>query len=412
VESNSNNISLKPNQNREKHIVKPLTFLRIFVLTLIVLHGAILAIAGNIGVIADRSENITVFDADELEILATIPVDELPIFDSFPFDVLILPDQSLAFVTENKDFAEGIYVIDLEADPPALDGFISVSSAPTDLTLSADGNYLLTAGAFAGPPPDPTFGVSVVSIEDREEVDTWIGDDDFHISSVEACADGSVLVVERETSSSSSIIRLEIDEDGILSETDDDPLTNDDAPDVNALESTSGSDDNPVFGIYCSRRANQEIGTFEVDGMTLVDTAEPTGPFCIDMVLSKSNTWLYVRSKEETLPGPAGAGDAYIDAFELDPETGEIGELKFTIELDRKPGTAFGAEQMALNGSGTKLYVSGLGFGGGIRIYHAKTGRLLDTLDGSDFPGLLVPTGIAVDGPPDSRPGNGVNRRP
>lgn len=350
------------------------------------------AMADSIGMIADRSDHVTVFDPDTDTVLATIAIDGGD-GGLFLFDCLILEDQSLGFVTDLN--TEAVWVIDLEADPPELASGtnpIPVSAEAEDLSITPDQKFLVVSGGFTS---GGDFELSVVDIEAREEIETFdFGDG--HPSAAEVCADGSVLIVDRASGTETTIRRFTIDEDGMLTDTGE-LIEDDDAPDVNDVTCTFPGGKRSLFGLYTSRRANFELGSFEVDGMIPVDTVEPTGPFAIDLVVSHDSKWVYVRSNGSIAPGPSGAGDGFVDAFRFDRNTGEFKKLAFTIDLGRRTGTAFGAEQMAVNEEGNKLYVAGLRLPE-VRVYNAKKGKLRHTIEG---PGIVAPTGVAVMGSDD-----------
>ena len=84
--------------------------------------------------------------------------------------------------------------------------------------------------------------------------------------------------------------------------------------------------------------------------------------------------------------------------FKFDAEEGRIGKCKFTIELDRRSGTYFGVEQMAIHPKGKKLFVAGRPVPE-LRVYDAKKGDLIRTIKMPSISTFNYFTGITVVGP-------------
>jgi len=364
----------------------PRTTLVLTVLLTVALAGSLAA--QSIGMVADRTNQVTVFNADTDTVIGTVSIPGPP--GLFLFDCVITDDLKKGFVVDF--FNQRIWVIDLTVSPPALaTGInpIAVKTAPEDMALTPDQKYIV-----AGDGGGPDLPLSVVDVAAQKEIETFPFSPN-NPSGVWVCPDNSVLVIERTGPTTSKLRRLKIDSAGNVTDTGE-SIPDSVAPDVHNVTGTGwphpGGGHGPLFGIYVSRGANFRVGSFRVDGLVPVQTVAPTGPFGIDVVLSRSSTWLYVRTNESPAPGPSGAGKGFIDAFKFNPGQGEFVRRVFTIELDRRAGTAFGAEQTALHPSGTKLYVSGLALPE-IRVYHAKTGAFLRKITA---PGIQVPTGICV----------------
>ena len=60
--------------------------------------------------------------------------------------------------------------------------------------------------------------------------------------------------------------------------------------------------------------------------------------------------------------------------------------------MERKPGTAYGVEQMAVDPASRRLFVSGLA-GGEVRVFDSLTGQQIGTITDPDF---LFGLGVAV----------------
>lgn len=345
-------------------------------------------VAQNLGMITDRSGRAFVFDPDTDTLLGTVVLTgtSLPIFDC-----VITKDLKRGFIADFNN--RRVWVIDLTTAPPSLASGtnpIPVSVFAEDLSLSRDQKFLLVAdGGGSGQP------LSVVDVAQQKEINTLSLGATSNPSAVEVCPDGSVLVVERTSGTTTRIRRYTIDGAGNLTDTGQ-VLGNASAPDVHNLTCMSAPGKSgkvrELLAVFVSRRACALVGTIRVDGLVPLSTQALSGPFGIDATLSRGNTWLYVRTNAGPFPGPSGAGNGFIDAFKLKRHSSQFGAKKFTIQLGRRTGTAFGVEQTAVHPSKPKLYVSGLRLPE-VRFYHAHMGKLLGKFTA---PGMAVPLGICI----------------
>jgi hypothetical protein len=354
-----------------------------------VLSTSLVPAQRTIGMIADRTDHVVVFDADNDHVIGAVPIPGDP---GLPlFDCEIAAGVGLGFVSDFDN--QRIWVVDLWATPPGLANGgqpIAITTYPLDLTLTPDERFLLAADGNG--PGEP---LSIVDVALLQEIGTWSFGAAANPSSVHACPDGSVLVTELTSPTTTIVRRFAVDAAGDLTDTGE-SLPDVAAPDINNIVCTSFGQDVPgakgVVAVYTSRRANQRLGSFAVDGLVPADVVAPSGPFGIDLAISHASTWVYVRTNATPDFGGSGPGAGFVDAFMLNPTTGRFGPTQFTIPLDRRTGTAFGVEQMAVDPEGRKLYISGLALPE-IRIHHAKTGQRIGTLTA---PGLGIPTGIAI----------------
>jgi len=312
--------------------------------------------AAQIGMVADETSRVTVFDAATNTVLGSVAIPP----GGRVGDCTITLDGSLGFVT---DFRGLLWVIDLTSSPPTLAPGINpipISNNGEDTELSIDGRYLLVTDGSAFQP------VSVVDLATRAEVDTLSRGADF--TSVDACEDGSVLVT---SFAQASVQRLSLDSSGQLSD------TGESLP----LEGASN--------VYCAPGAATGFGigggqlqSFTVPGLAPLDTRAFDG-MAICGAINAAGDLVVGRS--------TGSVNA-IKGFGYDPLNGQFGPLRF-----QRPVTStralFGMDQMAIEPTNERLYVP---VAGGVAVYSLATGNLLTTMTGSS---IVRPLGICF---PDS----------
>lgn len=345
-----------------------------------------------IGMVADRTNNIVVFDADTDTVIATIAVPGDPFLPLF--DCVIAKSRGRGYVADFDN--QRFWIVDLDANPPVLGNNgqpVAITTYPEDLTLSPNERYLLASdgnGEGTGSP------VSIIDLDTDTEIGTVYLSPTTDPTSIAMCDDGTFVATELLTPTTTNIRRYRLDRHGVATDTFQ-VLPDAAAPDINNLVVTSRDDEGhhgrrSLVGFGVSRRANQRVTSFHIDGLVPADMATLSGAFGIDMALSRNGQMLYVRGNVDAAPGPSGAGAGFVDAFRVNPESGRFRSLAFTIPLDRRTGTAFGVDQMALDPQGRKLYVAGLAQPE-VRIFNARTGVQIGTLTS---PGLGVPTGVAI----------------
>jgi len=316
--------------------------------------------AQTLGMVADDSTHrVTVFDADSNTVLGSVDV---PGFRSCFGDCIITPDRQLGFVT---NFEEVVWVIDLSGGAPVLAGGtnpIPVSTPGEDLAISLDGKFLLVGDGAADAP------LSVVDIATRAEVSTF-PIPGFNCTSVEVCADGSILAT-----STTSTTRLSIDGAGNLTDTGD--IIAGSSNLVN-LACAPGAATAIVFDFSLRRAVSFTVpGLNPLDLLVLGDS-----PLC--GAVHPDGDRLYVRTH-------------LLEAFAYDSLTGDIGALIFSID----PGPAascYGIDQLAVHPDGDRFYLTQLG---GIGVYDAADGHSIATIDGPNL--FSGPSGIYLRGEPRS----------
>lgn len=144
--------------------------------------------------------------------------------------------------------------------------------------------------------------------------------------------------------------------------------------------------------VHVSRPAGQTMGSLRIRGLSPSDEERLDNPTGIDLNFDPFRRILYVRTNEQPTPGPAGVGNSQIDGYRFSPWSGRILRRVVSIQLDRKAGTAWGAEQTALDPILHRIYVSGLG-NGEVRVFDSLTGAPVGVMTDPD---LLFGLGIRV----------------
>ncbi|MBN1188881.1 MAG: hypothetical protein JXA46_03940 [Dehalococcoidales bacterium] len=316
--------------------------------------------SGPIGMVADNSGKVHIFDAGTNTVIGTV---ELPLNDGFLVgDCAISPDGTLGFVT---DFNYNLWIIDLVQSPPVLASGtnpVPISNPGEDVAVTPDGKYAVVVdGAFGENVP-----VSLVDIADRQEIDTLVIANNH--DSVDALNDGSLLVTSFDSQSLYRIIVI----GGSFNLVHTGETMAFDYP-INVYgspKSCSGF----VVGHY-------DLMSFLIPGLSKVDTCElPGGGVC--GVIHPAGNRVFVRTCdfEET--------NSFVIAYSFNSITGHLGiDPLFTIPVT--PCTDYyGIEQMAITPDGSRLYVPE---GDVLNVYNAETGDQLDSITAKIFEDL---TGI------------------
>ncbi len=325
-----------------------------------------------LGIVANSAtRTVTVFDTASDTVLGSVSIPGIPTIG----DVAIVGE--LGFVT---DFKSQVWVIDLAMSPPGLASGtnpIPISNFGEDISISPDQKFLLVVDGGASQP------ISVIDIDSRTEINTFSYG--FDHNSVDVCKDGSVLVTSISTG---NVHRLTIDGAGNLTDTCE-VLYSGGQPNNVFCSPKSGS------GIVI-RRGPGDIRSFTIPGLTLVDTRSLSGSFGICGLINPAGDRVYARSN-----------GGYVDVFEYNSATGEIGATPLISIPILNTQTYYGMDQMALSPDGKKLYVSQTQ---ALNVYDANTGVLLTAITDLNIYG---PTGIFIESllqvPVDIKPGSCPN---
>lgn len=316
--------------------------------------------AGTLGMVADNTtKSVTVFDADTDTVIGSVFLPQSPTPSSATGDCVITLDQKFGFVT---DFQFRVWVIDLEASPPVLASGVNPISVPNraeDLALTPDGKYLVACDGSNLQP------LVLIDIATRMIVASFNTGADCDC--VDVCPDGSVLVG---STRQQRIYHLTIDESGPT------PVF---VPSPNVL-SVGGSN------VYCAPngqvgvvvRGPDEIVSFTIPDMTIVDRRPLTGVWGNSGVFGLESTQFFVRSQN------FGNLTGFVDVYDIDPTTAALGAtpaLAFPIAgsppdvLPNRVSAVFGMDLMALSPAGDKLYVTERDV---VTIYDPTTGNILN----------------------------------
>jgi cysteine-rich repeat protein len=257
------------------------------------------------------------------------------------------------------DFANHVWAIDVGASPPVLAAGtnpIGTVIATEDTTITADGHFLISCdGGFLNP-------ISVIDLMTRTEVHTLSLPGSC--TGVEVCTDGSVLVVQ---DNNNVVRRLTIDSGGNLTDTGETlPLT-------------------AAFNVVCGKGGQAGVAisgfgtiqSFKIPGLTPVDSRTLAAPG-ISAVVNATGDRVYVRS------------GGMVAAFTFDSTTGALGAAPLVTIPVAGASTYYGVDQVALNNTGTKLYVTA---GTAVQIYDSTSGSPLGSITD---PSLNSAAGICV----------------
>jgi hypothetical protein len=272
------------------------------------------------GMVMDFSNTAFVIDASDTVLVGPVSLGPAELTG----DCVTSNDAHLGITT---DFNSRLWLVDLTSTPPQLatgTNPIPISNRGVDVALTGNGRFLIVCDGIASAP------ISVVDLPARAEVSVF----DLYApcSSVDVCADGSVLVT-----TDSAVRRLSIDASGHLSDTG---------------ESLAVTD---PYNVYCSPDAGSgivvsytlnEVRSFRIPGLAAVSARSLTGSGGLSAAVTRDGATFYVRSESGT-----------VDAFAYDQVTATIGATRL-FSLTVGPATAiYGMEQLALDPVGARIVV-------------------------------------------------------
>lgn len=317
--------------------------------------------AGAMGMVADNTtKSVTVFDADNDTVIGSVFLPQSPTPSSATGDCVITPDQKLGFVS---DFQFRVWVIDLESSPPSLAAGtnpIFIRNRAEDLVVTPDGKYLVACDGSNAQP------VVLIDIAARAQVAAYNTGSDCNC--VDVCPDGTILVGSVNQQKIRRLTITDLGQGPVFVPTGD--------------EISFGGNN-----VYCApdgqsgvivRGLAQEIVSFTLPDMTLVDRRPLTGRWGVSGAFSPDGTRFYTRSVDP------GNDSGKVDVYSIDTATGQLGTsplLSFPVGAlsPDQPGNNifvfFGMEQMALHPNGDKLYVTERNV---VSIYDPQTGLRTD----------------------------------
>lgn len=309
-------------------------------------------VSNAMGLVGDFATNsVVAFDPRTHVVLGSVSIPASCGGAAIVGDVVITPDGTQAFVS---DFCNEVFVIDLTVTPPVLATGINpipVSQFAEDLTITADGKYLLVS--------NPT--VSVVDIASRTEIGVYGG---TSVQGFEVCSDNSILTADY---FNQRLRRLAIDGTGAISDPGESLTVN-----------------GPI-NISCVPGSSTGLGgdfaqavSFNVPGLALADQ-EPMSSYAQTVITNRAGNKVYVRNS---------CNGGTVEYLDYDFTTGALSSSGISLPLSASTDCWFGLDQIALYRD--KLFVSDAG---AVNVYSASSGSLLDSITDA---AISNPTGIAI----------------
>lgn len=328
-----------------------------------VVIGSTYAMAQTRAVVADDTlDRVTVFDADTLANLGSVVI---PGGATTFGDIVVSPDGTRAYASRFSTL-NTVTVIDITTSPPILAGGnnpIQTTTPALDLSLSADGRYLVVSDGAAAANP-----ITIIDTQTQTVIGTLRPDTDR--SSIDVCKSGSDVFMG--AASSGNVRRLTLSNTGILADTAQ--VLGQGSSQPNNVACAPGG----TTGVVVNR-GTSDLRSFSASSMAAVSTQPlPGAGLGINVVISPDGSRVFGRR--------ATAGLA---AYAFDSVTGAIGSEVWSRPTLGGRVTFFGIDQMAIHPAGTKLYVS---TAGAVLVLDAGTGTQLGS-----FP-IGNPTGIDIGG--------------
>ena len=314
--------------------------------------------AGRAMLMDTNHDAAVIFDRDTEAVIGSVP----ELYGNVVGDCHILEDGSMAFATA---FSHEIHAIDLQATPPLPappPNPIPIDNPGEDLAPTVDGRFLVACDGSNVRP------VVVVDVATRAQVDALhLGTD---CTSVDVCADGSVLV----TSATTGVVRrLEIDVSGHL--TDTGVRFNADRP-ANLACAPDGRS-----GVVLVGTPSPAIISFTVPGLSVVDRRDtPASP--VSLAFAPAGDRVFVRR--------ATSDTGSIEAYGYDRHTGHLGPQPEWIASVTGAGRYFGVDTISVDPSGTELYVTEFG---ALTVLDTGSGRVLSSILHA---AIESPTGVCL----------------
>ena len=304
----------------------------------------------NVGaVVNDLTDNsVTFFDVETNEIVATVSIPGT----SAAGDVVITNDRSMAFVT---NFTNTVYAIDLTnftATP------IAVSPPSEELSLTADGQFLLVSDGSATQP------IGVVDIATLTEIGTFNAGHD--INSHDVGFNGSVVFTSW---NADQIRRLTIDGAGNLTD------TGESLPILNPLN------------IYLAPDGRTGVATAVSGNLLSFATSGLQSQSAFILGASDFHSGVFSPLADRFY---ARADDGTIYALPFDSVTGTLsGSPDWSVAATATGNGLFAMEQIAISEDGSLLYVPE---GTDVVVRSTADGSVVDTIPNTGN----IQTGIAI----------------
>ncbi len=295
----------------------------------------------NMGIVADNlNRRVSIFDADTLQALQQIPI------DADVIDVAVTRDCRRAVVSSFVD--KKMFQLDLSGSSVTVIGSATADTFLEDVTLTPDGRYALSVDGAAA-----NQDIVVYSLADNAFVSSLPA----NAQAVAVSPNGNGLVLTA-VEDNKSVRRYTISSGGEIIDSDQEfpagpgPVNIDFSPDGN-FAFVSG---------YTYQNVSV-LSTILPDNISLISTDEAFA--AQSMAVSRDGKHLFVL----------GTNDVAIFAF--DPIAGYLSfERSFAHGL--KISSYLGVDQIALNASETRLFISGEGEVAAFTTYGVKLGSVAD----------------------------------
>ncbi len=307
-------------------------------------------IKGHFGIIAEYNNNqISIFDTDNLKVMQTIAL------EADVIDVALTSDCRRAVVSSFN--SKTIFQIDLTRIPATIVDSAATATFLEDIQLTPNNRYALSVDGSAD-----NQDIVSYSLRNNEFISTL--ETSAQAVSISPICDGLVLTAVNEAN---SVHKFMIDNKGILTDTDEEYQVGDSPININF-----SPDGQFAFTTNYSGSVSV-LSTINPDNISLINTVTASSQ-PQSMAISKNGKYLFVL------------GLTNVDIFTFDAVAGSLTLLRsFAHGLEIT--SFYGVDQIALDPSETRLFISGQNLVSVFTTYGTPMGTVT---------GALGPGGIAI----------------
>ena len=312
----------------------------------------------NFGIVVEQHlGRISFFDTETLKVF-----DQLTLGYDF-VNTAITSDCSSAVIT--SDFSQTLVEILTQWDPPKVTAALEGQSSMADVAITPDDRFAVTVTGLNHP-----FNIQSYNLQDNKFVSTLTVPYDTVGIAVSPNGNGLVLVCR---SSENNVRRFMIDPYGILFDTGQEIISGGTRP----FNITFSTDGNFAFVANLVGNSVGVLDTQRPDNITLL-SAVGTNRLPGTIIVSRDGTMVFVLT------------ESTVDIFNFNAQSGRLNLIdSFGHGLLLDPIPLFGTDQMALNLTETKLFISA-NISRELKVFTIN-GKLVDFV-----PGVEANGGIAI----------------